>query len=159
MTKNQILSNSPLDVININYYYVSAISIPLVPNPATGSSIYGTLTYYPFEFPLGDGTLDLFTIRGSGLETQTFESLSEIFIVPSMTAIMGTLVNLTMASMVGLTSLTFKVVVSVLVPQNGTQSLRIKEFSVEATLLPPPFLTLYALFGGSIEFGCPLLGW
>jgi hypothetical protein len=75
-----------------------------------------------------------------------------------MTAITGTLANVTVASMAGSISLTFKVVVSVLVPQNGIQSLRVKEFSVEVTLLPPPFLTLYALFGGSIEIGSPIFG-
>jgi hypothetical protein len=77
----------------------------LVPESATGSSVfgragnrYGDTTYFPFE-TIGDHLRNAtsISVRASGIPTQTFPISSQTLIVPSLTTLSGSTVNITIA--------------------------------------------------------------
>lgn len=126
-----------------------------------GSSIYGTTTYYPFQLFLDpDITYTTLSISGSGFDTQVFPIQSTLFVVPGMTVITGSLLNITVASKLGHFSSSDGVGVVAPVGQEGTLGPKIMRQVVEVDLVTDNTggPNGYQLWQGWIDLGVPVTG-
>ncbi|KAI3399127.1 hypothetical protein diail_7706 [Diaporthe ilicicola] len=135
----------------------------LEPEPETGRSVYGNTTYYPFSFPVvrggGETCAALKIGRAGGAPPEYFPLQSDIFVVPSRTAVEGERVHVTVAARLGQVSSPVEVVISAPLRQQGTLAPRITRHSMRladaGTAEAGPG---YQLWEGSMELGAPAAG-
>ncbi|RFU30513.1 hypothetical protein B7463_g5832, partial [Scytalidium lignicola] len=122
-------------------YSKSAKSVILKPSAETGTSVFGTLSFYSFAVALQDPeSFDTFTISGSDIESHTFKTQAKMFIVPSLTfttsTTSSTTINVAVAALKstrGFNEPSIYVVVSAPVPQQGTLAPKIQNWKVTMT--------------------------
>jgi hypothetical protein len=128
-------SEAPPSSLNLK---ISDKEIELVPEPAMGSSVfgrtgnrYGGTTYFHFEtvgVHLQNATS--FSIRASTTATQIFEISSHTLIVPSLTTLSGSTVNVTIAITPPHSCKEFAVEVAAPFSQTGTLAPRIRKDAI-----------------------------
>jgi len=131
--------------------------IDLSPESETGSSVFGTTTYFPFSLqarnPIASGT-DII-VSGEGLGKHKFPLQRRTFIVPSMTDISGTLLRLTVASQPGNNLQTARITAPV--SQQGTLGPKLVELTATLTKLQDQ-KDGYDIWQGSGDMGQPPTG-
>jgi hypothetical protein len=94
--------DSPLESLTLG---VSNQDVVLAPETSYGSSVfgragssYGRSTYFPFSTS-GSGFRNAtsFSLRAPGISTQSFTMSSQLFVVPSLTTLSDTAINVTVA--------------------------------------------------------------
>lgn len=117
----------------------------------TSASAYGTTTYFPFEIAgieLAGATS--FVVSGPELETESFPIQGDIFVVPSMTEISGTVVNATIAVRPTTNFGACNIQVAAPIPQMGTLGPKIIEAALNVTKVPG-LKDGYELWQGSVD--------
>jgi hypothetical protein len=117
---------------------ISNIERELVPEPAKGSSVfgrtgdrYGCTTYFPFEiFGINLRNATSFSVKASTISTQLFAISSHALIVPSLTTLSGSIVNITIAIRPPRSCEDVAVDVAAPFPQTGTLAPKIKKDTV-----------------------------
>jgi hypothetical protein len=138
---------------------ISNHSSRIVPEPATGSSVfgqigstYGTSTYFPFSLsgPQIRSTTS-FSLSTSTLPdaVQNFPIASETFIVPSLTKLTGTSLNATIAILPSHTCQDVSLLVAAPGPQHGTLAPIIRRQGLAIVQLPG-MLDGYTICSGSV---------
>jgi hypothetical protein len=136
--KIRILSSAsemPPSSLNLK---ISDEEIELVPEPATGSSVfgradnrYGGTNYFPFEtvgVHLRNATS--FAVRASATATQTFPISSYTFIIPILTTLSGSTVNISIAIKPSRSCEEFAVEVAAPFAQAGTLAPKIRKDTI-----------------------------
>lgn len=137
------------------------ITETLKPESGTGSSLYGETTYYPFYLPLdANMTCTSLRVSGSGFDTQVFPIQGEVFVVPSMTTIVGKVVNFTIAAKPGQFSSSASVSVVAPVGQERTLGPKTIRQLVDVDLAPNDIAGAagYHLWQASINLALPATG-
>jgi len=68
---------------------------------ATGFSIFGNTTYFPFSVTGKDALTPSFTVSGPSISAQTFQLPTQAAVIPSMTTLTGSSLNATIAVLQG----------------------------------------------------------
>lgn len=129
--------------------------LALQPELNTGSSVYGTTRYYAFAETLGQNT-SYASIYVTGSGAHTFEVSNTAFVVPSMTQMNGSLLDITIATRMPISSIT--VDVSAPTGQRGTIAPRIVRQGVSVAKTTQTTVSGYQLWHASLELGLQLSG-
>jgi len=76
-------------------------TLNLLPEAETGSSIFGTTTYFPFSVSNTAALTSSITVSGSAIPATTFSLPTQAAIIPSLTTVTGSIVNATVAVLQG----------------------------------------------------------
>jgi hypothetical protein len=131
-----------------------SLPIPLTPESAQGTSIFGTTTFYPFTTQIPDPSLFThFSISNHGALT-TFPVQTSAFVVPSLTSRTTTSSSSTALNFTVATRFTKgpTVNVQVPVPQQGTLGPAIKTFD-NVAVDSVGRKAGYVLWAGSVDVG------
>lgn len=154
----QILSTSaqfPAVEASIISPETADIPLTLQLEPDTGSSVYGTTEYYAFAEILDQNT-SYSSICITGFEDQTFEIQNTVFVVPSLTQLNGSLLDITIASK----SPTSLITVEVKIPtgQQGTLGPQIINQEVSVDKMAQETDSSYQLWQASVDLGLQITG-
>jgi hypothetical protein len=111
---------------------VSGHDTELIPEPETGSSVFGRTSYFPFFLsgPIVRNATS-FTISDSTISKHVFQYDSRVFVVPSLTSLEGNTVNATIAISRLDDCQKYKLSISTPLAQQGTLAPKIHEMVVE----------------------------
>lgn len=137
----------------------SETPLSLQAEPETGSSIYGTTTYYAFSDPLNqDVSYESIIVRSTGLPEETFTLQNEVFIVPSMTILAGNVINITIAARSSLQGAPLAAKVAAPVGQQGTLGPTILRQTTTASKAITSPISGYDLWYSSLDLGGSVTG-
>jgi hypothetical protein len=136
--------------------HISNYSNELTPEATTGNSVfgrlgsnYGTSTYFPFSISGAHSQHATSFLVTTSDVPRSFDISSETFIVPSLTTMLGSIVNVTVAVLPIRTCEALSIQVAVPFPQQGTLAPRIDRTSI-ASLQTAGIVDEYTLCSGSM---------
>lgn len=137
----------------------SSESVMLEHEQEEGSSVYGQTKYYSFSIPVQqDTSYTKLEIRRDDAAPTSFPLQSNIFVLPSRTAVEGSMVNFTVAARTtGQPSSAVNIIISAPVRQQGTLAPKITTHHADAR--PGAVVPGYQLWEGSVDLGdAPITG-
>jgi len=131
--------------------------ITLTSEIATGTSVFGNTSYFPFSTAISDGEFHSFTVVGKGVAPIQFQVQTVAFVVPSLTTLKtgtSTSVQFTVAV---LSNRVPSVTISAPIPQMGTLGPAIATFD-NVAVTKAGTKAGYNLWHGSVDIGALTTG-